>query len=84
MIPTMNIIAWGRTVPWGEQRQIEQDLADVRPLLAVEEARRFGDDAARLAFVTVFQNFIKRIPGRAWKKTMEMAEQNAMPELGEA
>ncbi len=26
MIPLMNIIAWGNAVPWGEQRQVEQDL----------------------------------------------------------
>jgi hypothetical protein len=56
-------------------------LADVRPLLAAEEAKKFDHGAARAAFVAVFQNFIKRIPGRAWKKTKEMAKQNAMPEL---
>ena len=26
MIPMMNLIAWGRVVPWGDPRQVEQDL----------------------------------------------------------
>ena len=26
MIPMMNIIAWGKTVPWSEPKQVEQDL----------------------------------------------------------
>jgi hypothetical protein len=26
MVPAMNIVAWGRSVPWVEQRQVEQDL----------------------------------------------------------
>jgi hypothetical protein len=30
MIPAMNIVAWGRTVPWVEQRQVEQDLVMAR------------------------------------------------------
>jgi hypothetical protein len=30
MIPAMNIVAWGRTVPWVEQRQVEQDLLMAR------------------------------------------------------
>jgi hypothetical protein len=38
MIPAMNIVAWGRTVPWVEQRQIEQDLIISRALVAL-----FGD-----------------------------------------
>lgn len=38
MIPTMNIVAWGRTVPWVEQRQIEQDLIISRALVDL-----FGD-----------------------------------------
>jgi predicted nucleotidyltransferase component of viral defense system len=33
MIPAMNIIAWGRTAPWAEQRQIEQDLIISRALV---------------------------------------------------
>jgi predicted nucleotidyltransferase component of viral defense system len=58
-------------------------LADVRPLLAAEEAKKFDDDAARAAFVAVFQNFIKRIPGKTWKRTKEMAKETAMPEVVE-
>jgi predicted nucleotidyltransferase component of viral defense system len=29
----MNIVAWGRTAPWAEQRQIEQDLIISRALV---------------------------------------------------
>jgi hypothetical protein len=58
-------------------------LADVRPLLAAEEAKKLDDDAAHAAFGAVFQNFIKRIPGKTWKKTKEMAEEFGMPELAE-
>jgi predicted nucleotidyltransferase component of viral defense system len=35
MIPMMNIVAWGRTVPWVEQRQVEQDLIISRVLVAL-------------------------------------------------
>ena len=35
MIPTQNIVAWGQTVPWAEQRQIEQDLMISRALVAI-------------------------------------------------
>jgi predicted nucleotidyltransferase component of viral defense system len=56
-------------------------LADVRPLLAAEEARKFDDAAVRTAFIVVFHNFIKRIPGDPWKKTPEMADEFEMAEL---
>ena len=42
MIPTMNIVAWGRTVPWVEPRQIEQDLIIARALVEI-----FSDDFLR-------------------------------------
>jgi predicted nucleotidyltransferase component of viral defense system len=58
-------------------------LADVRPLLAAEEAKKFDDAAVRAAFGAVFQNFIKRIPGSRWKRTKEMAAQFGMSELAE-
>jgi hypothetical protein len=35
MIPTMNIIAWSRVAPWGEQRQVEQDLIISRALVQI-------------------------------------------------
>ena len=35
MIPVMNIIAWGKTVPWAEQRQVEQDLIISRALVVL-------------------------------------------------
>jgi hypothetical protein len=33
MIPMMNIVAWGNVVPWGEQRQVEQDLIISRTIV---------------------------------------------------
>ena len=56
-------------------------LADVRPLLAADEAEGFDDKAARAAFQVVFTDFIKRIPGNAWAQTGEMAERFGMPDL---
>lgn len=35
MIPVMNIIAWGNTAPWAEQRQVEQDLIISRAIVDV-------------------------------------------------
>jgi predicted nucleotidyltransferase component of viral defense system len=35
MIPAMNIVAWGRVVPWADQRQIEQDLIISRALIEI-------------------------------------------------
>ncbi len=35
MIPTQNIVAWGLTVPWAEQRQVEQDLIISRALVEI-------------------------------------------------
>ena len=35
MIPALNITAWGTVVPWGEPRQIEQDLIIARALVAL-------------------------------------------------
>lgn len=33
MIPALNIIAWSRTTPWAESRQVEQDLIIARALV---------------------------------------------------
>jgi predicted nucleotidyltransferase component of viral defense system len=35
MIPMMNIIAWGQTVPWTDTRQIEQDLIISRAVVVL-------------------------------------------------
>jgi predicted nucleotidyltransferase component of viral defense system len=35
MIPSMNIIAWSNVVPWGEPRQVEQDLIISRAVIAL-------------------------------------------------
>jgi predicted nucleotidyltransferase component of viral defense system len=56
-------------------------LADVRPLLAADEAEKFDDATANAAFSVVFSEFIKRIPGKPWAETSEMANKFNMPEL---
>lgn len=56
-------------------------LADVRPLLAADEAERFDEEAGRDVFQAVFMDFIKRIPGKAWARTGEMAERFGMSGL---
>ncbi|MGL4242480.1 MAG: nucleotidyl transferase AbiEii/AbiGii toxin family protein, partial [Beijerinckiaceae bacterium] len=35
MIPALDIVAWGNTVPWAEQRQVEQDLIISRAIVAI-------------------------------------------------
>lgn len=47
-------------------------LADVRPLLAVEEAENFDEEAGRKAFSNVFTTFIRQFPGDEWATTPEM------------
>lgn len=42
MIPMMHIVAWGKTVPWAELRQVEQDLVICRALVEL-----FRDDVLR-------------------------------------
>jgi len=56
-------------------------LADVHPLLSADEADEFDSKAERAAFVTVFTEFIKRIPGHAWAETPAMAKKFGIPEL---
>jgi predicted nucleotidyltransferase component of viral defense system len=56
-------------------------LADVRPLLSADDAEEFDSKAERAAFVTVFTEFIKRIPGHAWADTLAVAKKFGMPEL---
>jgi predicted nucleotidyltransferase component of viral defense system len=56
-------------------------MADVRPLLSADEAEKFDNKAARSAFKTVFSEFIKKMPGRAWAKTAEAAERVGMGDL---
>lgn len=35
MIPAMNIVAWSKTAPWAEDRQVEQDLVICRALVEI-------------------------------------------------
>ena len=35
MVPSLNIVAWGTTVPWAEPRQVEQDLIISRAIVAL-------------------------------------------------
>ena len=44
MIPVQNIVAWGNFAPWGEPRQVEQDLIISRALVEI-----FSDDMLREA-----------------------------------
>jgi hypothetical protein len=44
-------------------------MADVRPLLAADEAEGFDDVAAQAAFKSVFATFITRFPGERWART---------------
>lgn len=53
-------------------------LADVRPLLAAEQAEGFDHAASRTAFVKVFTRFIQLIPGKPWNKTEDMASHYAL------
>ncbi|UGY11950.1 nucleotidyl transferase AbiEii/AbiGii toxin family protein (plasmid) [Bradyrhizobium septentrionale] len=58
-------------------------LADVRPLLAADDAEDFDAEAETAAFVTVFTEFIKRIPGHAWAETPAMAKKFNLVEQGD-
>lgn len=49
-------------------------MADVRPLLSVEERAAFDAPAARAAFITVFDRIIRLMPGDAWARTVELRE----------
>lgn len=49
-------------------------LADVRPLLAADEAEGFDEEAGRAAFQAVFTTFIQRLPGQPWARTDETAK----------
>jgi len=49
-------------------------VADIRPLLAVDEAARLTDEAIRAAFAAVFTRFIAQLPGAAWARTAELSE----------
>jgi predicted nucleotidyltransferase component of viral defense system len=56
-------------------------LADVRPLLAADEAERFDGAAANAAFTRVFREFISLIPGAPWARTRAMIERFKLTEL---
>lgn len=60
-----------------EQRMFEKldnrnFMADVLPLLAVNERVIFDEAAGRAAFIEVFDRIIRLIPGVAWARTGEM------------
>ena len=59
-------------------------LADVRPLLAADDAEEFDNHAERAAFVPVFTKFIKCIRGNTWAETLATAVKFDMPELAKA
>ena len=43
MIPAQNVVAWGTVVPWGDQRQIEQDLVISRALVEIFSDKAMSD-----------------------------------------
>ncbi|EAQ36287.1 hypothetical protein NB311A_20156 [Nitrobacter sp. Nb-311A] len=51
-------------------------LADVHPLLTAEERARFDEAAGKKAFKRVFDEFIGRIPGKAWATTPELLKKH--------
>jgi predicted nucleotidyltransferase component of viral defense system len=53
-------------------------LADVKPLLTVDEAERFDEDAGRAAFARVFKEFIQRFPGEPWSGTADKIKQHGL------
>jgi predicted nucleotidyltransferase component of viral defense system len=53
-------------------------LADVHPLLTAEERARFDDAHGKRAFHQVLDEFIGRIPGKAWATTPEMLEKHGL------
>lgn len=56
-------------------------LADVRPLLTREERQRFDSAAEVRAFSSVFENFIRQMPGQSWANTPEMLKRHKLMEL---
>jgi predicted nucleotidyltransferase component of viral defense system len=58
MIPSQNIVAWSKTTPWAEPRQVEQDLIIARalvelfsdPFLAAQLRLRGGTALNKLHF----------------------------------
>jgi hypothetical protein len=58
-------------------------MADVRPLLSADEAENFDEQAAKTAFVEVFDKIIRLMPGKAWQQTEEMTEKFGLIGLGE-
>lgn len=69
-----------------EQRMIEKFeqpdfLADVRPLLAADEAEKFTHDASKQAFASVFRSVIRRIPSDPWALTPQRLETAGLIDL---
>jgi predicted nucleotidyltransferase component of viral defense system len=56
-------------------------LADVKPLLTVEEAARFDDAAGLKAFASVFSSFIQHLPGKPWPSTADKIEEHGLADL---
>ena len=69
----------GPDLPWAEQRMFAKlanpgFLADIRPLLAPDEADRLSNETMRSVFATVRSSFITHIPGHPWARTLEMCK----------
>lgn len=53
-------------------------LADVRPLLTIDETEKFDEQTGRNAFLSVFGRFIELIPGAAWARTPDLMEAHGL------
>ena len=49
-------------------------LADMRPLLATEQAEQLTEDAMKTAFAEVFQRFVVQLQGDPWALSEAMKE----------
>lgn len=47
-------------------------LADIRPLLAADQAEQLTDDTMKDAFASVFTGLVGKLPGNPWARTAEM------------
>ena len=54
-------------------------IADMRPLVTPEQAKKLTDDSIHRAFTEVFRIFITALPGDPWQKTDEMIEYFRLP-----
>lgn len=72
----MAIPRWEAEKRMFEKLERKDFLADVRPLLTVDEQEKFDIEAGRKAFIAVFDRFVGLIPGKEWASTEGMLEKH--------